>query len=280
MYKLLLTDLDETLLVDHHVPVENLEAIKKAKEKGTYVVPCTGRGYELIKDVLCELETYDKPNEYSICFNGGMVVENKNRKVLFFKGLEYECLKKLVELSNNYEVGLMLFTIDKCYMINPGQSEIDRKIAQNADFEILDIGADISFLKDNQIAKVLYIKEDMNYLRKIVSELQDDLNKLNVAISYSSHRYLEFNALGVNKGSGLHFLANYLQIPVSEVIAVGDNYNDVEMIKEAGLGVCVAGGYDDIKSLAKYVTENDYDKGAVKEVIEKFILVEEETNGI
>ena len=61
-----------------------------------------------------------------------------------------------------------------------------------------------------------------------------------------------------------------------DVIAIGDNYNDVDMIKEAGLGVCVAGASDEIKSLSDYTTTLDYDEGAVREVIEKFV---EEVSG-
>ncbi len=46
MYKLIFTDLDETLLANHHIPSVNLEAINKAKEKGVKIIPCTGRGYD------------------------------------------------------------------------------------------------------------------------------------------------------------------------------------------------------------------------------------------
>lgn len=70
----------------------------------------------------------------------------------------------------------------------------------------------------------------------------------------------------------MKWLADYLHIDKQNVIAIGDNYNDVSMIQEAGLGVCVAGGAQDIQAISDYVTTVDYDQGAVKEVIEKFIL--------
>ena len=63
---------------------------------------------------------------------------------------------------------------------------------------------------------------------------------------------------------------------MQDVIAIGDNYNDVEMIKEAGLGVCVEGATEEIKAISDYVTSVDYDQGAVKEVIEQFIEVDYE----
>ena len=68
MYKLMLSDLDETLLIDHHVPDFNVEAIKKARQNGLKFIPATGRAYNMILDVLKEIGTYEQAGEYSICF--------------------------------------------------------------------------------------------------------------------------------------------------------------------------------------------------------------------
>ena len=70
MYRLMFSDLDETLLVNHHVPKMNQEAILKAREQGLKFVPCTGRAFNMIPDILKEIGTYDKAGEYSLCFNG------------------------------------------------------------------------------------------------------------------------------------------------------------------------------------------------------------------
>ena len=77
MYKMMLSDLDETLLIGQHVPVFNQEAIHEAKKHGLRFVVATGRSHRMIGDILKEIGTYDMPGEYSICFNGGLVVENK-----------------------------------------------------------------------------------------------------------------------------------------------------------------------------------------------------------
>ena len=89
MYRIMFSDLDETLLVNHHVPKVNQEAILKAREKGLKFVPCTGRAFNMIPEILKEIGTYDQEGEYSLCFNGGLIVENKNNKILHFKGLEF-----------------------------------------------------------------------------------------------------------------------------------------------------------------------------------------------
>ena len=83
---------------------------------------------------------------------------------------------------------------------------------------------------------------------------------------------MEFMGIGVNKGNALKWLAQYLGIDESEVIAIGDNYNDIEMLECAGLSACVSSSYQIVKDVCDYVCANDYDQGAVKEVIEKFVL--------
>ena len=166
--------------------------------------------------------------------------------------------------------------MDCCYIFKADPNEVQRKIDQKARFEVIDEYS-MDFLKGQKIAKILFERRDMDYLKMIKEEINPYIEG-KVCASFSSNRYLELNALGVDKGYGLRWLANYLGIQQKEVIAIGDNYNDVDMIQAAGLGVCVQCASDDIKTLADYVTSVDYDQGAVKEVIEKF--VEEEHNGL
>lgn len=275
MYKMILSDLDETLLVNHHVPSFNQEAIFKAEEKGVKFVPATGRAYNMIGEILKELGTYQKENEYSICFNGGLIVENKNDRILHFKGLSFEQAKRMFDIGENYDICVMIFTLDCCYIFHADPDEVQRKTDQKAPFKVME-DYNMDSLKDEKIAKVLFEKRDMDYLKNLEKELSEVIKDNQICASYSSSRYLEFNALGVDKGYGLRWLTHYLNMTSQEVIAIGDNYNDVEMIKEAGLGVSVLCASDDIKELSDYVTSLDYDQGAVKEVIEKFVLRDDE----
>lgn len=270
MYKMILSDLDETLLVNHHVPDFNKEAIDKAKGKGVKFVPATGRAYNMIGEILKEVGTYQQAGEYSICFNGGLIVENKDDKILHFEGLSFEQTKELFDIGVRYDVCVMIFTLDCCYIFKADPEEVQRKTDQKAPFKVVE-EYNMDFLKGDKIAKVLFEKRDMSYLKSIEQDLLDYIDG-KICASYSSYRYLEFNALGIDKGQGLRWLANYLGMEVDEVIAIGDNYNDVEMIKAAGLGVCVSSANDDIKELSDYVCGEDYHEGAVAKTIERFIL--------
>ena len=269
MYKLMLSDLDETLLVKHHVPEFNVEAIKAARKKGLKFVPATGRAYNMIPEILKEIDAYDQEGEYSICFNGGLIVENKDAKILSFQGLPFDLAKEMFEVGKNFDVCVMIFTLDCCYIFNADPDEVERKTVQKARFEVID-EYNMDFLKDDHIAKLLYEKRDMDYLKGIEKQIQSHVEG-RLAVSYSSYRYLEFNPIGVSKGAALKWLADYLHMDIQETIAIGDNYNDTSMIKAAGLGVCVSSATEDIQAMSDYVTKADYDQGAVAEVIEKFV---------
>ena len=100
MYKLIASDMDETLLNDNHqICQHNIDMILKAKEKGVKFVPATGRGFMSIQHDLKTLGLYDELGEYVISFNGGALTENKDNQILFFEGLSFEKTKEIFEFG-------------------------------------------------------------------------------------------------------------------------------------------------------------------------------------
>ena len=271
-YKLVVSDLDGTLLVNSHLPQFNLEAIKKIREKNIKFCIATGRAIQSTKYLLKELESYNKEEEYSILFNGSVIIEHKDNKVLYFKGIDFEKAKKIYEIGNKYNIPIMLFSIEQCYVWRCDEDEFER---QKKLGEILTPIEDlnINFIKEKKIpiTKFVFINDNHDLLIKISNEINNILNN-EILLSFSSGRYLEINNIGVSKGSALEWLVKYLNIDIKNTIAIGDNNNDNSMIEKAGLGICVKNGNEETKKIAKYVTDKNFDEGAVKEVLEKFIL--------
>lgn len=271
MYKLIFSDLDETLLTsDHHVPLVNRQAIALARQKGVKFVPATGRGYEMTKEILSEIGIADQKDEYIIAFNGAMIVECRDFKELYFQGLEFSTVEKIYHFGRQFDVCIEIFTPEAVYMFHANEDEINRKIKQKANFFIM-ADDDLPSLKDKRLAKIIFQKRDMDYLYHIASQMHS-ITDNQVEVSYSSSRYLEFNHLGINKGKAAMFLANYLGIPMKETIAIGDNENDISMLECAGVGVAVRCAMPHIQALADDVTQKDFAEGAVAEMIEKYIL--------
>lgn len=269
MYKLIACDLDETLYGnDRTIPTRNVEAIKRASELGVKFIPATGRGYNSVRETLVDLGLLDKEGEYVISYNGGAITENKGNRLLHFQGLPFEEAEELYRRGLNYDVCIHVYTREMVYAYNITQEEIARLSKRMQVTEVFD--RDLQFLAGQDIAKVLYENRDFDYLKKIEEELKDITG--NMDVSFSSNRYIEFNSKGVTKGAGLRFVAEMLGIKREETIAIGDNFNDLSMIQEAGLGVGVQNTIQGMRQYCDYITEATNDEGGVGEVIEKFIL--------
>ena len=268
-YKLLFCDLDNTLLIDNHIPDFNLEAIKKAKEKGVKFIICTGRPYNLMSYLLKELKTENSENEYIICSSGSTIYENKNQKLIYFKGMDNEIINSVFEYGKKLKDIIIIFDcFDMAYFYN--EEKIDKEQLKGIKYKII---KSLDELKNSKIIRILFSSKNTNYLLKIKDEI-GNVKNLEGKISYfmSGKSILEINAFGICKGEALKWLSNYLNVDLKETIAIGDDYNDESMIKEAGLGCCVKSAKDDIKKISKFICEKDYFEGSVKEVIDKFIL--------
>ncbi len=269
MYKIIACDLDETLLSDDtHVCARNRQAILKAQKLGVKFVPTTGRGYTSVAETLKEIGLANLANEYVISFNGACVTENKKNRVLLFNGLDFKLADYLYQLGLNKNVCIHVYTQDMLYVYHINDDE-RKYLTGRHQFKIIN-EPDLTFLKGQAIAKVLFENIDQAYLHKIASNLGKVSENLD--ISYSSNRYLEFNQKGVNKGAGLLWLAHKLGVKPEETMAIGDNFNDLAMLKAAGLGVGVANTNPAMKKDCDFITQANNNEGGVGEAIEHFVL--------
>ena len=250
MYKLVASDLDETLLNDdHHVPQRVVDAVRKARELGVRFVPCTGRPADSVNVTLEDLGLAEPLTSCS---------------------LPFERARKIYEAGVRYGVCMHVNTLGPVYLYNYVPEE--RAYIQGRMNIVETMEPTPDFLAGQTIVKIIYMSLDMSYLQRIEREMAEAGLTDGLDIYYSGNRYLEFNAPGVNKGAGLLSLAARLGIAPEETIAVGDNSNDVSMIRAAGLGCAVANATDEAKAAADYVCQADNNAGAVAEVIEKFVL--------
>lgn len=271
-YKLIACDMDETLLNDQHeISQRNIEVIQKAKEEyGVKFVPATGRSFMSIQRYLKNLHLYDEVGEYILSFNGGALTENKGNRLMQFKGLNFDKMKEIFEYGLTKDVCIRLYTMDKLYVYNISESEAEKIEAKKEAVTIMEENT-VDFLKDEPIAKILFQNVDVPYLMSLEPDMEP-ITDGEVTISYSSNRYMEFNSLGVDKGQGLIDLAKILNIDIKDTIAIGDNYNDVAMLKIAGLSVAAGNALDDVKKICDYTTKADNNEGVVAEIIERFIF--------
>lgn len=271
MYKLIASDLDETLLDDdHHVPARVRKTVAAARELGVRFVPATGRPAGSVGVTLEELGLAGSADDYVLSFNGGCLTRNSSPAPITSCSLPWERACQIYAAGVRYGVTMHVNTLDPVYLYNYIPEE--RAYIEGRMNIVETCEPTLDFLAGQTIVKVIYMSLDMPYLRRIEREMAEAGLSDGLDVYYSGNRYLEFNAPGVNKGAGLLALAERLGIAPEETIAVGDNSNDISMIRAAGLGCAVANATGEAKAAAGYVCDADNNAGAVAEVIEKFVM--------
>ena len=269
-YKLLATDLDGTLLNKTSLlSAVNIAAVKKARAKGLNVIIASGRSHESIKNFNAELGITDK-NAYGISFNGAVVYKADTMEILFEKRLDASACDKIYRAVKAYDkdAPLILYTPagDTVYYERSDPS-IERYYTRSKLSS--EMVSDLRPLYENGVAKLL-IRHDPVLLRELYEAVKGELEGV-CEMVFSAPHFLELGVLGNSKASGLEFLGDYLGFGLSDMAAAGDNYNDIEMIEAAGLGIAVANAVDELKAVADFVTEADNDHDAVAEIIGRIL---------
>ena len=267
MYRIIASDLDETLLnSEHQVSDRDRETIRKLSERGVKFVLATGRGYNTTYDLQKRLGLYDKEGEYVISVNGGFITENKGNRAIYKRGIDFETASALYKEAIRRNITVHVYTEHVVYIRN--YIDAEREYCQGR-MPIEEIFSDnIDFLKDEPIIKTLYMDTDITRLQALAPQITHLTEGLSV--SYSSNRYLEFNSPYANKGIGLQKLAEILNVDMEKTMAVGDHVNDLPMLKAAGLGVAVANCSREIADQADLILDSSNDNDPITEIYDRF----------
>ncbi|WP_195555996.1 Cof-type HAD-IIB family hydrolase [Weissella cibaria] len=274
VYKMLVSDLDETLLNDDGtVHADNLAAIKTAVAHGFKFVPNTGRSFNSVQALLKTLGLYDQAGQYVISYNGAAIVENKDNQVLLTRGMDRELAAQIFRAGLvNDQVDVHIYTVDTLFIYNISPTDKQYMAERGVPYELM-ASDDLAFLANEQpVMKVIFEHPDQAVREQIRDAVLAAVGADAVEATFSSSRYVEFNTKGVDKGSASLLLGEKLGIQRDEIIAAGDNNNDLKMLTAVGLGVSVANGIPAAQEAAAVVTERTNNEGAIAEILEKYAL--------
>ncbi|MDU5149580.1 Cof-type HAD-IIB family hydrolase [uncultured Anaerococcus sp.] len=265
--KLIAFDLDGTLLNENRELSEyNIRAIKKLIKKDIKIVIATGRPYAGFSRFLAQLGTLGKDN-YSITNTGSIIRENIAEGNIKLNAMNLNHYLFIKNIAKNYEnLQVAFYTDDYLYIDekNPNEAFIhDKNILK---METRDTAA----YENEPICRI-------NIMGK--KELLDNFQKENLSIleeNFSTMRNetFSFEILNKNssKGKSLEFLSDHLNIERDQVMAFGDNVNDIEMIEYAGTSVAMENGKNELKSKAKYLAKSNSHDGVAKFLFDYFNL--------
>lgn len=254
--KLLALDMDGTLFTTtKEITEENRRALRAAQELGVKVVITTGRPLQAIQTTIEELGLYTA-DHYSITFNGGLVQRN-NGEILDKSALDFADLETL------QPVGGTVYSI-------PSKGNKSQYHQANPMLTFVELESLEELPKDVVYNKVVTVTDE-DFLNQQIPLIPSELFQ-QYELFKSREIIFEVMPKGVHKAFGLTLLTKHLGLSSKNVMAMGDEENDLTMIEWAGLGVAMANGSETVKAVADAVTLRTNDQSGVAEAIEKYIL--------
>ncbi len=263
MIRLIALDLDDTLLMpDCTVPEDTLDVLRKADERGARIVIATGRIFPSAK-MYAELLGTDCP---VICYNGAMI-RSAGGETLYSEMLHPDILRRMAVFCRERGLYLQLYDEDDIVV-----EEICEATLIDPDAKVTKIreAGDLTRAELHPSPKMM-ILDDPERIPEIRSEAQVLFGE-ELYLAQSKDYLLEMMPAGVSKRETLRRFAESLGIRREEVMACGDNTNDLEMVEWAGLGVAVANAVPELKAKADYAAESERSEG-VAEAVRKFVLI-------
>lgn len=293
MYKLIAIDLDGTLLNSYgEISDKNKNAIKKAKENGTQVVIASGRHITSVKSFAKEINS----ENYSICGNGAILYDMKNDEILYNKFIDKEKILEIIDVCEQNSIYYNIYTETEILTRTIAYSALfykqenekkDSKYQTNIKV-VEDLYNFVKNDKSNNYIKVTIYDDNLSIFNRIIQKLREiedidvldvghmsrkmiKVNNEDVEIKYY---YTEITKNDVNKWNAIKVLMNKLNIGANEVVTIGDNVNDKEMLENAGLGVVMENSAEYVKEFGNVVVK-DNDSDGVAQAIEEYVLSNE-----
>ena len=259
MIKLVATDIDGTILIpEGQFRKEVKECISKLDKRGIKVVLVTGRMNAAARLIAKELGL----NTPVVSYQGGLIKEGKN--TLYERYLTEEQTKKIINWAKDEGVHLNLYNDDILY------SEKDcyeiQRYCNNQHTEY--VVKSFDEIKKDKVNKVLAI--DYNNAERI-NKYEKELSGIfpELYIVKSTPYFLEFSNKEGSKYCAVKFLQKYWNLREEEILTIGDQNNDIELLRAGGIKIAMGNATEDLKKTADYITDTVHNDGFVK-AIEKF----------
>lgn len=292
MIKVIASDMDGTLLNDHHrIARETLEAIHRACEAGIRFMVATGRNF---RGAMEELKDVELTCDYIV--GSGAEVRDPGRKVVYTAPIDMDLCEEVYQALQKYPVSVVFCTDEHDYRIGD-EAEIESGFLHQLRVFHLDqdideeqarqdplyqrirgntrIISDFSQLRmaGVPIYKIFLYSEDIPMLDMIREELQDHLA---IAVAASFETNLEITDVKAQKGPVLKEYIESLGYTMDEVMVFGDSMNDYSMLSmDFGATVAMANSMPEVKKAAKYITRSNEELGvafAINELLNRYGL--------
>lgn len=273
--KIILTDLDGTLLSSGQVAIseKNMNALKKANEKGIIIVPCTGRSVDMLPPELLSCDFV----RYVVACHGARVYDRNTRCTLYSDTLSPEESYRVLKIIQGKGIYAEIAADNRIY--------VEKELADNLkeyptpshhlwymwDRRFIAVDNIADYFRDNKIGieKVNIYGMD----ESIQADVFNALSNLEF-IKFTKPQVgadLEFYHSSLDKMKAIKELLNELDINIDEAFGTGDSMTDYDMLRNVGVSVAMGNAIEKVKEAARYITETNTEDG-VAVAVERYVL--------
>lgn len=253
--KMIVVDLDGTLLnINSGCSKKTKEYLKKLKDIGYIIVIATGR---VLRDAISVTDGASFANY--VISNGGGLIYNMDNKKIVCKNVISKCEIRRVFESYNEDIDYITMC-DLYYYNRFGDN--DSKMDLFYDKKINDIDKFVN--NDNDVFHIIVRFKNSELVHKYYKLFDSD--KIDVLVmqdSFADKKWVEIFSEGVSKYNAIKIVSEMENISNEDIIAFGDGRNDIDMIKNTGIGVAMGNALDDVKNVSDYVTISHNDDGVI-----------------
>ena len=288
MYKLVVIDLDGTMLNSYGVVTnETKEVIKKVEKQGVEVVIASGRPIDSIKEIAKEIES----KNYFIAGNGAIIYDIKNDEIIYEKTLSKEKVLEIIKICEENSISYNIYTENeilatslKYNVLYYHKENLKKEESKKTKINLVkNMYEYVKNKEDARFLKITICDENKTVFNSIIRRVKEIKDIEVLEISHMSRKtikqgteefeisyyYTEISAGDVDKWNAIEFLMEKLKIKKEEIMAIGDNLNDKKMIENAGLGVAMGQSTPVILKLADEVTSSNDEEG-ISEILQKY----------
>ncbi|MFW6022250.1 MAG: Cof-type HAD-IIB family hydrolase [Halanaerobiaceae bacterium] len=258
-YKMVVLDLDDTLLdKDHTISEKTITTLNKLRDMDVEIVVATGRMYCSALPYIKQLGLVGE----MITYNGAYIRDVDNDEVIYHQPIEVDIAREILKQAEEADLFCNIYIEDKIYVKQLNEkSDLYKSISG---IESNPVGKLSEFI-DSGTTKLLIIERDLDKAQKYKEIFKEKYGDV-LEITKSKEYFIEFMARGVSKGRAIEVVADNLGISLDEVIAIGDSWNDIEMIQTAGLGIAMGNAHEDVKIHADRIADT-HDKDGVSNIL-------------
>lgn len=275
MYRMIVSDLDGTLLNSkNQISPGNLQAVRKLEEKGVEFVATTGRSDVMTKPYIREL-----PNVNIVIGCDGAVIRNiKTGEILYENVLSPQMCKRTFQICREYGLQYYVFTKDFLVGDDPSNERLlihkkfNETVVREDQIPIQFVENLENYTKNHKVYKIVASHQRSEYLDQVAEVIKKQTDGDAVR---SGKRVLAIKAKGVSKAAALKKLAKQRNISMDEIVAFGDEVNDIDMLRVAGLGIAMENSDQKVKEAADLVADSNDLDGVGRELEKLFGKTEE-----